>query len=234
MAVAFQSNAFQTDAFETTAGVQSYTLTCNAGTYSETGASASLNRGRSLVANTANYSLTGVSATLEVGKKIIASVGAYSVSGTAVTILVNRSLTASAGSYSVSGNSAILTKAAGTLLSGQTGAYSLTGNAATLTKTTVSFAAYSLTCNAGEYSFNGSEYVNNGYVADGYVVGSASITKYAPYPSPNDVRTGVVYGPNKEYTGTMTAGTPQSTLKYWDGSQWVVKGLKTWNGTTWI
>jgi hypothetical protein len=43
-------------------------------------------------------------------------------------------------------------------------------------------------------------YVSDGYVAIGYVEGIA--TPSEGYPSPSDVRQGVVYGPNGEYIGT--------------------------------
>jgi len=47
-------------------------------------------------------------------------------------------------------------------------------------------------------------YVASGYVATGYVEDIAPATGY---PSPSDVRTGVVYGPASEYTGTYAGGT---------------------------
>ena len=47
-------------------------------------------------------------------------------------------------------------------------------------------------------------YVASGYVATGYVEDIAPATGY---PSPSDVKAGIVYGPALEYTGTYTGGT---------------------------
>jgi hypothetical protein len=52
-------------------------------------------------------------------------------------------------------------------------------------------------------------YVAAGYVDAGYVEEIA--TPDAGYPSPSDVRLGVVYGPNGEYTGTY-AGDSAGTI----------------------
>ena len=46
-------------------------------------------------------------------------------------------------------------------------------------------------------------YVATGYVATGYVVEDAPT---GGYPLESDVRAGVVYGANGEYTGTATVG----------------------------
>lgn len=47
-------------------------------------------------------------------------------------------------------------------------------------------------------------YVASGYVATGYVEDIAPATGY---PSPSDVKAGIVYGPALEYTGTYTGST---------------------------
>jgi len=47
-------------------------------------------------------------------------------------------------------------------------------------------------------------YVASGYVAAGYV--EADETPASGYPSQSDVRQGVVYGLNGEYTGTYVGG----------------------------
>ena len=52
-------------------------------------------------------------------------------------------------------------------------------------------------------------YVADGYVDAGYIEEIA--TPDAGYPSPSDVRLGVVYGPNGEYTGTY-AGDSAGTI----------------------
>lgn len=72
-----------------------------------------------------------------------------------------------------------------------------------------------------------------GYVEPGYV-GGVSGRVYWNYPPEDTVQAGLKYGANGEFTGTMTGGTGHATLKYWDGSAWVIKGMNYWNGSSWI
>lgn len=59
-------------------------------------------------------------------------------------------------------------------------------------------------------------YVETGYVAAGYVEADAPATGY---PSPSDVRLGVVYGPASEYTGTY-----QGSIT-WPSAQDIAQGV---------
>lgn len=53
-------------------------------------------------------------------------------------------------------------------------------------------------------------YVNTGYVADGYVEDLPPPS--LGYPSPSNVRLGVVYGASNEYTGTYVTPDTQATV----------------------
>ena len=53
-------------------------------------------------------------------------------------------------------------------------------------------------------------YVNTGYAADGYVEDLPPPGN--GYPSPSNVRLGVVYGASSEYTGTYVTPSTQATV----------------------
>ena len=95
---AFQNDAFQNDAFQTTAGALSYSLTCDAGSFSLTGQDATLNLARRLICDAGSYFLTGQDATLNYAS------GRF-----------DYSLTCDAGAYTLTGQDANL------VYSGQTG-----------------------------------------------------------------------------------------------------------------
>jgi len=132
--------------------VVNYPLTCDSGSYTYTGSSATVSRNRVLTSSSGSYTYTGSSADLTKGaalnnRDLTTNAGAYSLTGSDAVLLKGRSLTASPGSYNVTGSSAtILRKRA---LTANGGSYLITGGTAALLRNRV------LTTQAGSYSLTG-------------------------------------------------------------------------------
>lgn len=156
------------------AAVVNHPLTCNSGSYSYSGSSAPLVRGRALSASPGSYAYSGSSATLTVGaalnhRSLTASPGSYTYTGSTATLVKGKRLIASAGSYSYAGSTATLLRSKS--LTASPGAYTYTGSNATLAKgktigalagsyaysgqTATVLRSRSLTCSAGSYSLTG-------------------------------------------------------------------------------
>jgi len=86
-----------------------YTITCDAGTYTTTGQAAGLSVDRSISAGQGTYTTTGQAAALLKGFKTTAGVGSYLHTGQAAGLLAGKLLTASADSYIHTGYDATLT-----------------------------------------------------------------------------------------------------------------------------
>ncbi len=90
-----------------------YSLTCDAGSYSLTGQSATLSRAVALACNAGSYTFTGRDATLNKAVKLTCNAGSYTFTGFAATLtktgVTHYSLTCDRGIYSLTGQSATLT-----------------------------------------------------------------------------------------------------------------------------
>jgi hypothetical protein len=117
----------------TAGGGPTYTLTALGGTYTYTGGSSNLLRGRTLTADGATYTYTGGAANLLRGRTLTADGGVYSYSGGAANLLRGRTLTAEGGTY----------------------AY--TGGGANFVYTPVGAATYTLTAEGGMYAYTGGD-----------------------------------------------------------------------------
>ncbi len=137
-------------------GGPTYTLTCDAGSYSLTGTDATLTVGRTIDCDAGSYAVTGTDAALTVGRTIDCDAGSYAVTGTDAALTVGRTIVAEAGSYTVAGTDADLT--VGRTISADAGTYTLTGTDAGLTVARVLDAAsgtYTLTGTAADLDYSG-------------------------------------------------------------------------------
>ena len=129
------------------AGVGAFTLNLETGTYTITGAAATIAAGRLFNAEAGTYTLTGVAASLLVGRLLSADAGVYTITGAAAELLATRLLSADAGVYTITG--AAVELLAGRALSADPGSYTLSGSAATL------LAARVLSADPGVYVITG-------------------------------------------------------------------------------
>jgi hypothetical protein len=113
-----------------TAGAAGYTLVADVGTYTLTGQSARLLRGRTVTGAVGTYALTGQAARLLAGKKVTAALGTYSVSGQAAALRATRRVIAAQGSYALNGQPVTLRASRSVLAA--LGSYSLNGQPVTL------------------------------------------------------------------------------------------------------
>lgn len=115
------------------AGGPDYTLTVDAGSYTQTGNAVGLLASRLLGVTAGNYALTGNAVGLYHNRVLGISAGSYALTGNAVGLLASRVLGINAGAYVVTGNDVTLTYsgAAGPTytLTVAGGTYALTGNA---------------------------------------------------------------------------------------------------------
>ena len=190
-----------------------YTLTAQGGSYTLTGASASISRNRVLTAQGGSYSYTGQQVTITytpgaVNYTLTAQGGAYSLAGQQAVIKRDRNLTASGGAYSLAGAQATLLRSKQIVAQG--GAYALAGSSATLLRSRL------LTASGGTYALTGQGAVLNrdrylSAVGGSYTLNGQTITiskSGAYWPLPGDVRLGVTYGPTgADYTGTLQVPT---------------------------
>ncbi len=133
--------------------LETFILSADPGSYILTGVDATLvfasNTALVLSADPGSYSLSGAAATLAKGLIFSADSGAYSLSGAAATLAKGIVLSADPGIYSLSGAATTLLR--GLVLSADPGAYSLSGAAATLAKGLI-FSA-----DPGAYNLTGSD-----------------------------------------------------------------------------
>lgn len=86
-----------------------FTLNADGGTFTYSGASASLLANRSLSANGASFSYSGASAALRINRLLQADGASFSYSGASADLLLDRLLSADGGLFSYSGAAAALT-----------------------------------------------------------------------------------------------------------------------------
>ncbi len=134
-------------------GGPTYTLTCDAGSYSLTGTDATLTVGRTIDCDAGSYAVTGTDAALTVGRTIVAEAGSYTVAGTDADLTVGRTISADAGTYTLTGTDAGLTVAR--VLDAASGTYTLTGTAADLDYSGAGGPTYTLAADAGTYALSG-------------------------------------------------------------------------------
>lgn len=144
---------------------------------------------QTLTADPGTYTLTGSAATLTAARNFSADSGQYLLTGSAATLSIGRNLSAASGAYVLTGQSAGLTRTYN--LSAGSGTFNLTGASATFLYSRV------LRGDPGIYTI------------DGY---AATLTAVTVFPSPSDVREGVVYGPGGIYTGTLVAGAGETSV----------------------
>lgn len=226
MTTAYQSGAFQENAFQIDAALGTITGTLAATESADT------------FAGTGDVIVKGSLAVTETGSDTFASTGKVIVKGTLAVTESGSDTFAATGSVAS-------TVATGTLAATETGSDTFASTGDVIVRgSLVTTESADVFASSGDIIVQGSfaatesadvfadiPYYEPGYVIDGY---TASGLVYWEYPPPNLVALGTKYGPNGIYTGTMTGGGATSTLKYWDGSQWVIKGLRTWNGSAWI
>lgn len=168
----------------------------NSGSYNLSGANAILLADFVTSANAGSYALTGSDAEFVKETVITAEPGAYTLTGSAATFIEDYVLTTDAGSYDITGFTAELYLLGD--LSADPGSYDITGFDALVAR------GYLLNAEpATEYVDPG--YVDAGYVIQtGYYVNGFDVTMgYPKFPLPNQVLSGVVYGPNgNDYVGT--------------------------------
>jgi len=134
-----------------------YTLTCEHGTYTLSGQTATLSRNRALVAEHGTYTLTGQTADvthtgLANNYTITALHGDYTVSGQTATLTRSRVITAEHGNYDILGQSVEISK--GRTLTAEHGLYALAGQTADITYTPLA-TGYTITALHGDYTLNG-------------------------------------------------------------------------------
>jgi len=103
----------------------------------------------SVAANGGTYTVTGATASLEVGKLVSAAGGSYAISGTAASLEHSYPLVATGGSYVISGSAATLLHSS--LVAANGGVYTISGSAATLSKT------IPIVAGSGSYSISGTD-----------------------------------------------------------------------------
>jgi hypothetical protein len=130
-------------------GGSPYTLVADSGSYTITGAAASLYTGRKLDAASGSYSVTGADTGMYVGRKLSADPGAYSITGADAGLITSRILNAEAGSYTVTGFDATMGRLF--TMNAEPGSYAITGADAGFVR------SYLLQADAGAYTVTGSD-----------------------------------------------------------------------------
>ena len=204
------------------------------GSYIVSGSNAALLQGFYLRADPSSYNVSGANATALVTDYLSLDPGTYVTSGSTAALVLEYMFNAETGAYVVTGNPA--TFIIGIVLNAESVSYSVTGFDAEINKEG-SFTAF-----PGAYDVTGldailakglilnaepaTKYVDSGYVDDGYVIqtgyyvnGFPATFVYPRYPLPNQVISGVLYGPNgDDYTGTFVcpAGISKQILYIFD------------------
>jgi len=153
-----------------------YTLACEAGSFSLSGQDVSLKAGRKVDAGVGAFSLSGQEVALKRGYTLVASAGSFALTGQVVDLRKTAKVAADAGSFTLTGQAValkhgyILAAGAGSFaLTGQvvalkaghicaagTGAFVLTGQDVAL-RYSGAAAAYSLACEAGTFVLTGKD-----------------------------------------------------------------------------
>lgn len=128
-----------------------HVLTCASGSFTRSGQTAGLVRGRPMVAAFGSFTRTGQSAGLAFARKLVAVQGSYSLSGQPATLSYSgaavRTLTATQGAFALSGQAAAL-RAARKIAAAQ-GSFTRTGQTAALR------VGRALVCATGSYALSG-------------------------------------------------------------------------------
>jgi hypothetical protein len=129
-----------------------YDFTLQGGSYSLTGASATLLRSKTIVASGGSYSLAGQSADITytpfgVNYDFVLQGGSYTLAGQSASLSRNRSLTAQGGSYAQAGQQVTLLRSKRIVANG--GSYTLAGQSASISRNR------SLTSQGGSYALAG-------------------------------------------------------------------------------
>lgn len=148
----FKSSQSITTLLTSASGPAQYTLTAQGGSYTKTGASATLLKSKLLTAQGSSYTKSGASATLKYNRLISAQGGSYLKSGADAVLLRHKNLSVQGGSYTKTGANATITYtglANSYTLTCQGGVYTQTGSTATILKSKLLVAA------GGTYTFTG-------------------------------------------------------------------------------
>jgi len=124
-----------------------YTLIADPGSYTITGAPATLSTSLNLNAAAGSYTITGAPATLSTSLNLNADPGSYTITGAPATLSRSIPLNADPGSYTITGAPATLSRSI--TLNAAAGSYTITGAPATLSRSIPLNAA------AGSYTITG-------------------------------------------------------------------------------
>lgn len=124
-----------------------YTLSCDSGTFTQTGTAATLIKTHKISAATDQYDVTGVAASLEYGRVIDAETVAYVLSGTAASLEKGYKLQAESGTFIQIGTDAALLK--GYKISPENGPYVLSGQDVNL------YRGYLVSAETTAYTYTG-------------------------------------------------------------------------------
>lgn len=106
------------------------TLAADAGSFTITGTTASLERNRLVSAVTGTFTISGTAASLEFNRLLSAGVGSYLITGTAANLFKGIVMSAVSGGFAITGTAAGLLRAY--IMALASGSYTITGTAATL------------------------------------------------------------------------------------------------------
>lgn len=138
-----------------TASGSPYSLTAEAGSFSETGQAAGLTATRTIAGAAGSFTEIGQAAGLTATRTIAGGTGAFTETGQDAALIYTPAgaytLSAAAGSFSETGQDAALLHA--TLMAAAPGSFAFTGNAASLVYTPA--GSYSLTAAAGSFAMTG-------------------------------------------------------------------------------
>jgi hypothetical protein len=123
-------------------------VSAGSGSYTLTGGAANILAGRRVAADSGSFTLTGSPATIAVSRCIVAGAGSYAITGGTATIRVNRRVSAGAGTFTLAGADAALL--ASRRVAADAGTFTLTGTAATVR------ASRLISAGSGSYTLTGS------------------------------------------------------------------------------
>ena len=116
-----------------TLGGSPYTLTADAGSFTQTGTAVTMRKGFTMAVDAGSFTLTGSDARPWIGYAIDADPGAFVLSGTAADLLHAQILDAAGGSFTLTGTAGTLADLLrGYAIDADAGAFALTGTAADL------------------------------------------------------------------------------------------------------
>lgn len=198
-------------------------VNAEAGSYAYTGQNAEFAVGLALNAEAGVFGITGADANLIEDEVISAEAGTFGIAGQDATLARSFSFNAEAGSFDYIGQNTTLIL--GISLNAEAGSFAYLGQDAEFSRTRGLVADTGVFSNAPE-----DLYVEPGYVDPDYATGleatlsrslalqagagaftltgqPATLVQGQLYPSPADVRLGVVYGPDGIYTGTLVVSS---------------------------